>query len=126
MVLRIIRYIVAVRWYSGQRNRKARSIDRRDGIHWSKYWTENNLQQKYGERIKYDHCYPDYFPLSESNPQDCWCYPENALGEFRKWLREIYIGEGKFKNYLDDKIKKKMLPASFSQLAIAAYGVKDD
>jgi hypothetical protein len=49
--------------------------------------------------------------------------PGNALGEFRRWLREEYIGAGKFAKYLDSKEQQKQLPASFAQLAIAAYGL---
>ena len=44
-----------------------------------------------------------------------------ALGEFRKWVRENYIGDGKFEKYLTEKVKQKALPASFAQIAIAAY-----
>lgn len=95
------------------------------GAHWSRHWTDANLVNKYGERTKFEHNYPDYFPQAKSNPQEPWCYPEMALGEFRRWVRETYIGEGKFAKYLTDKVKKKELPASFSQLAIAAYTSAD-
>jgi hypothetical protein len=50
-----------------------------------------------------------------------WCYPEATLGEFRRWFRETYIGEGKFAAYVLGKAKAKQLPVSFAQLAIAAY-----
>jgi len=92
------------------------------GMAWAKFWNENNLAEKYGNRIKYEHNYPDYFKQALSNPQDANCYPESALGEFRKWLREKYIGEGKFENYITGKVKQKELPVSFVQLAISAYG----
>lgn len=91
------------------------------GQHWSKYWVATDLEQKYGKREKYEHNYPDYFPQAISNPQEPWCYPESALGEFRKWFREKYIGEGKFNKYISNQIKTKALPASFAQLAIEAY-----
>ena len=91
------------------------------GISWAKYWITNKLDQKYGDRVKYQHNYPNYFPQSDSNPQEPWCYPEMALGEFRKWVRENYIGDGKFEKYLTEKVKQKALPASFAQIAIAAY-----
>lgn len=96
------------------------------GIHWAKYWTSNNLSDKFGDRIKFQHNYPKYFPQAESNPQEPWCYPEMALGEFRKWIREKYIGEGKFKNYLSEKVKQNVLPASFAQIAISSYGESDE
>ena len=39
------------------------------GQHWSKHWTENELEAKYGMRFQYAHNYPPYFPQSETNPQ---------------------------------------------------------
>lgn len=93
------------------------------GIHWGKHWTTNNLDGKYGARKKWNHNYPDYFPQAASNPQDVWCYPDEALAEFRRWMREKYVGEGKFIKYIDSKVKQKELPPSFTQLAIAAYNL---
>lgn len=91
------------------------------GIVWGKYWEDSNLAEQFGERIRYQHNYPPDFPQSKSNPQEPWCYPERALGEFRRWLRENYIGEGNFSKYIDGQVKKKALPASFSQLIIQTY-----
>ena len=93
------------------------------GIAWAKHWTDNDLQDQFGERIKWDHNYPEYFAQAASNPQPAWGYPEMALGEFRRWMRENYIGDGKFTKYLETQVKKKALPASFAQLAITAYGL---
>lgn len=91
------------------------------GQAWAAHWKKSDLERAYGERIKFEHNYPDYFPQAASNPQEPWCYPESALGEFRRWFRETYIGEGKFKTYIEGKVKDKSLPVSFAQLAIAAY-----
>jgi hypothetical protein len=91
------------------------------GLSWSKHWHDNNLAEQYGERARWDHNYPDYFPQSASNPQPAWCYPDAALAEFRRWMRETYIGEGKFVRYIQSQVKKNTLPASFVQLAISAY-----
>jgi hypothetical protein len=91
------------------------------GLICGKYWTDKKLEDTYGTRVKFEHNYPLYFPQAKSNPQHPWCYPEMALGEFRKWLREVYIGDGKFTNYLTSAVKKKELPPSVGQLAIAAY-----
>jgi hypothetical protein len=91
------------------------------GIAWSNHWIQDNLEEVYGPRTKWEHNYPDYFPQANSNPQPAWCYPEPALGEFRRWMREHYIGDGKFTSYLDKKVKRGELPASFTQLALAAY-----
>lgn len=33
------------------------------GQHWGKFWTANNLDEQFGERIKYKHNYPDYYCL---------------------------------------------------------------
>jgi hypothetical protein len=95
------------------------------GILWAKHWVEAGLDKMYGERAKYDHNYPEYFPQSMSNPQDAWCYPESALGEFRRWLREKYIAEGKFRKYLEKKVRDKQLPVSFANIAVAVYGIED-
>jgi hypothetical protein len=92
---------------------------------WGNHWRENNFDEKFGPRLKWDHYYPDYFPQAKSNPQQPWCYPEAALPEFRRWMRENYIGGGKFANYINDKIRQKALPASFSQLVIKAYKLNE-
>ena len=63
------------------------------GTCWSKHWVDNNLDAAYGNRQTYEHNYPSYFPQALSNPQDARCYPDAALGEFRRWLREVYIGD---------------------------------
>lgn len=91
------------------------------GQAWSKHWDANNFDETYGSRVKYEHSYPSYFPQAASNPQLPWCYPESALGEFRRWFRESYIGDGKFSRYLDGKVKSKELAPSFVQLALVAY-----
>lgn len=91
------------------------------GIHWAKHWVDQSLAENYGERIKFEHNYPAYFPQAASNPQLPWCYPEMALGEFKRWVRETYIKAGKFRKYLEDQVAKKALPPSFAQIAVSAY-----
>lgn len=88
---------------------------------WAGHWRDQNLESQFGPRVTFDHNYPHYFPQSESNPQEAWCYPEMALGEFKRWVREGYIKTGKFKTYLDNQVKQRALPPSFAQLAVAAY-----
>lgn len=61
------------------------------GKTWSIYWAANNLDAKYGERIKYQHDYPLYYPQSASNPQEPWAYPDMALPIFRHWFRNEYL-----------------------------------
>lgn len=91
------------------------------GQHWGQHWSSLRLDHTYGARIKFEHNYPSYFPQAASNPQTPWCYPESALGEFRRWFRETYIKGGKFAAYVTGKARDKQLPVSFAQLAIAAY-----
>ncbi len=93
------------------------------GTHWGKHWESNGFDSIYGVRQKWEHNFPDYFPQAKSNPQTPWCYPEAALPEFRRWMRENYIGDGKFTKYIDGKVKQKELPASFSQIVLSAYNL---
>jgi hypothetical protein len=58
------------------------------------------------------------FPKSKSNPQESWCCPLAALGEYREWLRSSYIEGGKFSHYLHGKVRRGELPPSIAQLAI--------
>lgn len=91
------------------------------GQSWAKYWSSNKLAERFGERQQFEHNYPPNYRQAASNPQLTWCYPDAALGEFRKWGREVYIGEDKFKNYLSKKVKDKELPPSFAQAALEVY-----
>ncbi len=91
------------------------------GVHWSRHWADSKLAATFGDRRRYEHNYPSYFPQAASNPQIPYCYPEAALGEFRRWVREVYVGAGKFDKYMLDQVKQKKLPASVAQLAIASY-----
>ena len=88
---------------------------------WSDYWRKQNLASKYGERLDYEHNYPGYFPQAASNPQTPWAYPEAALGEFKRWLREDYIRGGRFANYVKGQVSKKGITAEAANRALAAY-----
>ncbi|RSV40075.1 hypothetical protein CA234_12470 [Sphingomonas sp. ABOLE] len=90
------------------------------GVTWGKYWTKENLEVIYGERVRYEHNYPEYFPQAASNPQQAFCYPDEALGEFRKWVREEYI-PNRMPKYLNDKVKQGQLPAPAASAAIDAF-----
>jgi hypothetical protein len=46
---------------------------------WSKYWISESLEVLNGERIKYEHNYPGYFPQAAANPQHPYCYPDCAF-----------------------------------------------
>jgi len=93
------------------------------GIAWAKYWKAENLAVVYGDRKDYDHYYPAYFPQAVSNPQKPSCYPDDALGEFRKWVREHYIPK-QLPNYLSSKVKQGALAAPKATAAIAAFTPK--
>lgn len=86
------------------------------GIHWAKYWDAKNLSERFGDRAKFPHRYPDSHPQARSNPQIANCYPLDALGEYRRWLESDYLEGGKFAQYL--KGKSAMIPPSVAQLAI--------
>lgn len=90
------------------------------GLAWSRHWEESGLAQRFGESSAYLHNYPDYFPQASSNPQLVKCYPEQALGEFQRWFREDYIGEGKFKKYLSRKVHERLLPERYVEHAVLA------
>lgn len=92
------------------------------GLAWGKYWKNENLEIMYGQRIEYEHNYPLYFPQAASNPQRPHAYPDEALPEFRKWVRKTYI----IKNlpaYLETKIKQKGITAPAALKAMTAFGV---
>lgn len=93
------------------------------GSHWGKYWTAENLEVVYGERKKYKHNYPNYFPQADSNPQWPFCYPDDALAEFRKWVREIYLPT-KLPGYLNDKVKQGQIPGPKATAALQAFTPK--
>jgi hypothetical protein len=93
------------------------------GMAWAKYWKAESLDIVHGERIQYAHNYPDYFPQALSNPQPAYCYPDDALGEFRKWVREEYLAK-KFGAYLNTKVAQKQIGASEALAAIEAFKPK--
>lgn len=93
------------------------------GLHWGKFWTAENLEVLYGERIRYEHNYPEYFPQALSNPQPAYCYPDDALAEFRKWVREQYI-PNKLPPYLNDKVKQGQIEGPKAAAALAAFQPK--
>lgn len=75
------------------------------GIIWSKYWKKHDMDSMFGKRINYPHKYPEYYAQAAAGEKDAWCYPEGALGEFRKWFREQYQPKS-LPNYVAGKQKK--------------------
>jgi hypothetical protein len=92
------------------------------GQAWSTHWTDSRFDEKFGQRKEYLHYYPDYFPQAASNPQKPWCYPDDALPEFRRWFRQNYVSGGKFAKYLAEKVKKGSIHSEVATVALAAYG----
>lgn len=92
------------------------------GGFWSEYWEKNNLSQKYGERTRYNHEYPDYYKQSKSNPQQAYAYPNEALGEFRSWLQKHYI-TNKFPKYLLGQTKGGSVALDVANKTLNAFGV---
>jgi hypothetical protein len=91
------------------------------GTAWSKYWAALNFDEKYGNRTKYPHVYPDYFPQSQANGSiNAFIYPGDALGEFRKWIYSEYL-PNKFPNYLKGQVRKGAIPASRVELLLGAF-----
>ncbi|WP_338678959.1 hypothetical protein OPV09_17670 [Janthinobacterium sp. TB1-E2] len=82
------------------------------GLAWAKYWKENNLEGSFGQRILYEHNYPDYYPQAFSNPQTPNAYPDAALPVFRQWFRETYLLT-KFPKYI--LTKAKLLPGGAAE-----------
>ncbi|MDR7101547.1 KilA-N domain-containing protein [Croceicoccus sp. BE223] len=89
------------------------------GLHWSKYWKEQDLEASFGERQYFDHYYPEMFSQAFSNPQVASCYPDEALAVFRRWVREVYVPQ-KMPAYLKSQVSKRKIPAQLANNAIAA------
>lgn len=90
------------------------------GMAWSKYWKEENLDAVYGMRQKFSHQYPSYYPQSAAGPQEAFCYPEDALGEFNRWKREVYR-EKKLSTYLKGKVKAGSIASHQATAIVDAY-----
>jgi hypothetical protein len=61
------------------------------GNTWATHWKAEGFDTRCGLRQTYSHSCPDYFPQASSNPQAVFCYPDLALAEFKRWLREVYL-----------------------------------
>jgi len=90
------------------------------GKAWSKFWVEENLDSVYGMRQRFLHQYPNYYPQSAAGPQEAFCYPEDAKGEFARWKREVYRKDN-LQVYLNGKVKSGSLAATQATAIVAAY-----
>ncbi|KAF0675471.1 hypothetical protein [Profundibacterium mesophilum] len=93
------------------------------GQRWGAKWKKENLEAVYGMREKYEHNYPDYFPQALSNPQHPWCYPDDALAEFRAWFKQEYLAEH-FPTYLNGQVKGGKIKAPIGAKMLAAANPK--
>lgn len=75
---------------------------------WASHWRDAGLEARFGERRQYPHNYPIRYPQALSNPQMANCYPEAALIEFRRWMREVYVPH-KLPAYLKSLVAQKRL-----------------
>jgi len=66
---------------------------------WGRFWANNNLQERFGDRIKYNHYYPEQYPQAASNPQEAWAYPDAAIPLFRRWFKTQYL-QTKYPRYI--------------------------
>lgn len=88
------------------------------GQHWARHWRDAGLEARFGPSASYDHHYPRYFPQALSNPQSACCYPDEALAEFRRWMREVYVPK-KLPLYLKSQVSQQKLLASAASDTIA-------
>lgn len=93
-------------------------VDISIGSHWGYYWDENSLGSVYGDRTRWPHRFPLDHPQAKSNPQEAWCYPNAALGEFRDWLQATYLEGGKFRDYLLRKVSRGDISRTSATLAL--------
>lgn len=93
------------------------------GLAWGRHWNDGNLDNVYGARTKIPHYYPACFPQSLSNPQEAWVYPDEALPEFRSWLKHTYLPT-KLPTYMASKVKDGSVEGKKAQLAVQALQPK--
>ncbi len=77
------------------------------GLGWGKFWTDENLDEIFGERLKHPHRFPAGFPQREE--VEAWIYPVEALGAFRLWMHDTYLPH-RFPVYLHNKARLGALP----------------
>lgn len=93
------------------------------GQRWSKYWISESLEVVHGPRKKFEHDYPLYFPQAASNPQTPYCYPDDALGDFRQWFRQTYLEEH-LPEYLKTQARIGKIKPAIATKALSAFKPK--
>ncbi len=88
---------------------------------WSQHWEQHEFARECGDRVRYTQQYPPSHPYAKSSPQqDAWAYPEKALGTFRTWLRESYVGGGQFAQALKEKVARHEMTEDEASRTVAA------
>jgi len=93
------------------------------GQRWSKYWVSEHLEVLHGARRSYQHNYPVYFPQAPSNPQTPYCYPDEALGDFRKWFRDTYLSVH-LRDYLSNQARIGKIKPAIATKAVDSFKPK--
>lgn len=88
------------------------------GLTWANHWRRENLSSLFGEAIKHDHNFPEWYRQATSNPQEINVYPVAALGAFRVWLEDVYLPQ-KYPTYLKGKVQKGLIAASTVEMLLA-------
>jgi hypothetical protein len=88
---------------------------------WGVHWNDQNLEARYGARIKYEHEYPAYFPQAAANPQHPWAYPDESLAEFRRWMMDTYLPH-RYPVYLERQVGQGKIAEGTAQHVLKAVG----
>lgn len=86
------------------------------GSHWGRYWNSSGFNEKFGQREKIHHRFPESY--RQLDPE-VWAYPNAALAEFREWLESIYLPD-KYPSYIKGKVKSGNISAEKYDLLIRA------
>jgi len=89
------------------------------GMAWGKHWVERGYDNDYGPRVSYPQSYPPTFPQARSNPQWEFCYPQEALGVFRRWLQTVYLKDG-FPKYLSNQAAQGKITTTVAEAVLSA------
>lgn len=94
------------------------------GLHWGNHWRNGRLADCFGGERTYPHEYPIRYPQSASNPQEARCYPDSALPEFRRWMREAYLPQH-FPAYLGSQVRQGKLTAEAANDSVLAIDQRE-
>lgn len=94
------------------------------GLAWGTHWRDHKLATLYGDRVTFPHYYPNYFAQAQSNPQNAWCYPDEAWPAFRRWMHEIYIPT-KLPTYLQSQVQQNKITAQSANNTLVALNDRE-